>query len=95
MSAWGLGRAKTFFDDRGGSTLPSQPTGLNPGASTGRSERAWTAQGRGQKAHTSSHDRCHKRPDADDVHHAREVIGQHVQRHFGGDARPRCTAGVG
>ena len=29
----------------------------------------------------------HQRLDADDVHHAGQIVGQHVQGHFGGDAR--------
>jgi hypothetical protein len=31
----------------------------------------------------------HERLDADDVHDAREVVGQHVQRHLGGNPRRR------
>jgi hypothetical protein len=27
----------------------------------------------------------HQRLDAEDVHHAGEIVGQHVQPHFGGD----------
>ena len=31
--------------------------------------------------------RRHQRPYAHDIQDAREVVGEHVQRHFGGDAR--------
>src|SRR3954466_4992360 len=36
---------------------------------------------------TSSPDRRQKRLHADDVHHAGEIVGKHVQRHLGGDLR--------
>jgi hypothetical protein len=34
-------------------------------------------------------DRCHERPDADNIHDAREIVGKHVQGHLAGDAWQR------
>ena len=45
----------------------------------GHPERCLTAR---TKTHSSSPDRCEERFDTDDVHHAREVVGEHVQRHL-------------
>jgi hypothetical protein len=36
---------------------------------------------------SSSPDRRQERLHADDVHHAREIVGKHVQRHLRGDLR--------
>ena len=41
----------------------------------------------GRKPGCSRLDGGHQRLDADDVHDAGEIVGQHVQGHFGGDAR--------
>lgn len=58
---------------------------VNPGASSGHAERPE----RSHDAHnntSSSRPDCHQeRLDADDVHDAREVVGEYVQRHFGRD----------
>ena len=40
-----------------------------------------------QEAGCSCPDGGHQRLDADDVHDAGQIVGQHVQSHFGGDAR--------
>jgi hypothetical protein len=60
-------------------------SGVNPGASSGHAERPE----RSHDAHnstSSSRPDCHQeRLDADDVHYAREVVGEYVQRHFGRD----------
>src|ERR1700741_4785333 len=45
-----------------------------------------------QKAVTAPHscgDCRHQWLDAGDIHHPREIVGEHVQRHFGGDIRQR------
>jgi hypothetical protein len=56
-----------------------------PGATSGHAERPE----RSHDAHnstSSSRPDCHQeRLDADDVHYAREVVGEYVQRHFGRD----------
>ena len=39
--------------------------------------------------------RRHERLDTDDVHDAREIVGQHVQRHFGGNTWQRLHQEVG
>src|SRR3977135_500016 len=58
---------------------------VNPGASSGHAERPE----RSYDAHnntSSSRPDCHQeRLDAADVHYAREVVGEYVQRHFGRD----------
>ncbi len=36
-------------------------------------------------------DRFHQLLDADDVQHARQIVGQHTQRHLGGDLRQRLA----
>src|SRR6516165_9159473 len=37
----------------------------------------------------SGGDRRHQRLDADDIHHPREIVGEHMQRHFAGHLRQR------
>ena len=52
-----------------------------PDASMDRSERSWSIGERLIEPRLSLH-RRHQRPDADDIQDAREVIGEHVQRHL-------------
>ena len=44
---------------------------------------------RSVRATASRPDRGHERLDAHDVHGAGEIVGEHVQRHLGGDAWQR------
>src|SRR3954453_6590633 len=71
--------------------LPTRPTsGLGLGcAKTSRNGPKPLQPGllRVETTGTSSPDRRQKRLHADDVHHAGEIVGKHVQRHLGGALR--------
>ena len=51
------------------------------GSLTRQIGRQWPRSGR----HGLRPDRRHQRSDAQDAHHPLEIIGQHMQRHFGAD----------
>jgi hypothetical protein len=60
-------------------------SGVNPGASSGHAERLERSHGARNVTRSSNPDCREEQFDTDDVHHAREVVGEHVQRHFGRD----------
>ena len=60
-------------------------SGVNPGATSGHAERPERLHD-AHNSTSSSRPDCHQEQlDADDVHYAREVVGEYVQRHFGRD----------
>ena len=60
-------------------------SGVNQGATSGHAERPGRSHGAHNLTRSSSPDRGQEWFDTDDVHHAREVVGEYVQRHFGRD----------
>src|SRR6478736_9299515 len=94
MSVLGPGRVETFFvsqklhvTGRGwASTRPSElifavSRQVQPGATWGRAGRDERSQNAYNMTRCSCPDRREERFDTDDVHNAREVVGEHVQRH--------------
>ena len=81
-SAYEPGRVKTFF-------LPQK---LH--ATSGHAERPERSHGAHNSTRSSRPDRHQERLDADDVHHARDVVGEHVQRHLGRHLIRKCVAPI-
>ena len=60
-------------------------SGVNPSATSGYAERPERSHDAHNSTSSSRPDCYQERLDADDVHYAREVVGEYVQRHFGRD----------
>src|SRR6266404_5842932 len=101
--AFDPGRVETFFVPpktasnraRWTSTRPSEPifavSSLESirAQTSGHAERPERSHGAHNLTRSSSPDRGQEWFDTDDVHHAREVVGEHVQRHFSRYLRQR------
>jgi hypothetical protein len=64
-------------------------SGVNPGVTSGRARRPERSHGAHSSTRSSRADRREKWFDADDVQHAREVVGEDVQCHLGRHLRQR------